>query len=164
MACCLFGARTLSETMLQYCRLDFYEHIPMKSYFKFETFHSKECIYNYRLQNVGHFIAASTCQHLGQLWDVCCECFWERCVAAAAHCNFFLPIIAVLSPLSWTVPPISLGRYVVMEWNVRSESSIMRISMAYMTPLSCWIVVSITHYNAVIMDAIASRITSLPIV
>ena len=49
MACHLFGAKPLSEPMLPYCQLDPKEHISVKLYLKFKSFHSRKCTWKYRL-------------------------------------------------------------------------------------------------------------------
>ena len=58
MACRLLGAKPLSQPMLGYCQLDPYEQIAMKFQSKYKTFHSRKCIWKYRLRNGGHFVQA----------------------------------------------------------------------------------------------------------
>ena len=43
MACRLFGAKPLPEPMLDYCQLDPWEQISVKSYSKFIYFNSRKC-------------------------------------------------------------------------------------------------------------------------
>ena len=61
MACRLFGAKPLSEPMLPYCQLDPTEHISMKFYSKFRSFHSRKYTRKCRLRNGGHFVSAWMC-------------------------------------------------------------------------------------------------------
>ena len=63
MAWCWTSTKPLSELMMTYCQLDHKEHISMKYYLKFVSFPSRKCMWNYRLQNGGHFVQASICQH-----------------------------------------------------------------------------------------------------
>ena len=52
IACRLFSAKPLSKPMLSYCHLD-----PLGSNFsEITTFHSRKCIWKYRLRNGGHFV------------------------------------------------------------------------------------------------------------
>ena len=55
MACCLNGAKPLSEPVLTYCQLDPKEYISMSFYLKFKYFHLRKCVSTCRLQNGGHF-------------------------------------------------------------------------------------------------------------
>ena len=58
----LFGAKPLSEAMLDYCRLDQWKQIPVKFELKLNSFHWRnetEC----RMQNGGHFVSALMCQY-----------------------------------------------------------------------------------------------------
>ena len=48
----LFGNNPLSEPMMVYCQLDPKEHITMKFYFKLKSFHSRTCIWKYRLKKM----------------------------------------------------------------------------------------------------------------
>ena len=57
----IFGAKPLSEPMMTYCQLNHKEHISMKYYLKFRSFHSRNCIWNCRLWNGGHFVSVSMC-------------------------------------------------------------------------------------------------------
>ena len=45
MAYHLFGNNPLSEPMMVYCQIDLKEHISMKFYLKFKSFHSRKCIW-----------------------------------------------------------------------------------------------------------------------
>ena len=56
MACCLFGAKPLSEPMLGYCQLDPREQNSVKFQSTYKNFHSWKCIWKYCLQNVSHFV------------------------------------------------------------------------------------------------------------
>ena len=49
MACQLFGAKPLSKSIMAYCQLDLMEHISMKYYLKFKSFHSRKGIWKDRL-------------------------------------------------------------------------------------------------------------------
>ena len=49
MACRLFGAKPLSETMLPYCQLDPKEHISVKFYLKFKSFDLRKCTWKCHL-------------------------------------------------------------------------------------------------------------------
>ena len=49
MACRLFGAKPLPEPMLAYCQLDSREQISVKFESEFYHFHSRKCIWNFRL-------------------------------------------------------------------------------------------------------------------
>ena len=49
MACRLFGAKPLSEPMLPYCQLNPKEHISVKFYLKFKSFHLRKCTWKCRL-------------------------------------------------------------------------------------------------------------------
>ena len=51
MACRLFGAKPLSEPMLDYCKLDPWEQTSVKFESKYKTFHSRKCIWKDRQQN-----------------------------------------------------------------------------------------------------------------
>ena len=61
MACHLLCAKPLSEPTLQYCQLDPREHISVKFYSTFKSFHSRKCNWKYRLRNGGHSVSASMC-------------------------------------------------------------------------------------------------------
>ena len=62
MACRLFGAKPLSEPMLDYCQPDHKEQIWMKFYLKLgRSTCSKKCIWKCRLQNSDPFDPASVC-------------------------------------------------------------------------------------------------------
>ena len=50
MACRLVGDNLLSEPMMVCCQLDPEEHISMKFYLKFKSFHSRKCIWKCCLQ------------------------------------------------------------------------------------------------------------------
>ena len=49
MACRLFGAKPLPEPILAYCQLDSWEQISVKFESEFYNFHSRKCIWKYRL-------------------------------------------------------------------------------------------------------------------
>ena len=61
MACRLFGAKPLSEPMLDYCKLDTCEHISTKFLSKYNNFHRRKRIWKCRLENGGHVVSASMC-------------------------------------------------------------------------------------------------------
>ena len=61
MAYHLLGATPLSEPMLPYCKLDPKEHISVKFYLKFKSFHSRKCTRICRLWNGSHFALTSMC-------------------------------------------------------------------------------------------------------
>ena len=62
MACRLFGAKPLSKPMLGYCQLDHQEQTSVKFKMKYKTFHSRKCIWKYRLRNGGHFLQGEMTQ------------------------------------------------------------------------------------------------------
>ena len=66
MACRLFGTKPLSEPMLPYCQLDPNEHILVKFYQDFKSFHLRKCTWNSRLRNGVHFF--SCLDVLSQQW------------------------------------------------------------------------------------------------
>ena len=49
MACHLFSAKPLPEPMLVYCQLDSWEQVSLKFESEFYHFHSRKCIWKYRL-------------------------------------------------------------------------------------------------------------------
>ena len=61
ITCRLFGAKPLSEPMLEYCPLDRWEQNSVEFWSKFKHFHSAKCIWICRLRNGGHFVSASMC-------------------------------------------------------------------------------------------------------
>ena len=56
MACCIVGAKPLSELMLEYCPLDLKEQTSVKLESKYKTFHSRKWIWNCHLQNGRYFV------------------------------------------------------------------------------------------------------------
>ena len=56
MVCRLFGAKPLPEPMLTYSQFDPLGKTSVKFESKYKTFHSRKCIWKYRLRNVGHFV------------------------------------------------------------------------------------------------------------
>ena len=56
MVCCLFGAKPLPEPMLAYCQFDSLECISVEFEWEFYHFHSRKCIWIYRLQNGSHLV------------------------------------------------------------------------------------------------------------
>ena len=62
MACRLCGTKPLSEPMLDYCKLDPWEHISVKFWSKYNNFHWRKCIWRCRLEDGGHLVSASMCQ------------------------------------------------------------------------------------------------------
>ena len=65
MACHLYNTEPLSEPMLPYCQLDPKEHILVKFHLKFNSFHSRKCIWKCCLWNGGHFVSAPMCNPSG---------------------------------------------------------------------------------------------------
>ena len=63
MACRLFGAKPLSKAMLSYCHLDPNEQTSVKCQLKYKNFHSRNCIWKYRLRSGGHFIEGEMRYH-----------------------------------------------------------------------------------------------------
>ena len=61
MACCLLGAKSLSEPILPYCQLYPRKHISVKFYLKFKNFYWRKCNWKCHLRNCGHFVSASVC-------------------------------------------------------------------------------------------------------
>ena len=59
MAYRLFAAKPLSEAMLPCCQLDPMEHISVKFYSKFKSFHSRKCTWKCCLGNGSNFVSAS---------------------------------------------------------------------------------------------------------
>ena len=49
------GAKPLPEPMLTYCQLDPYQQTSVKFESEYKTFHSRICIWKYRLRNGSHF-------------------------------------------------------------------------------------------------------------
>ena len=58
MAC---RTKPLSEPMLEYCWLDPWEQISVKSQSQFTYFHQWKCIWKRRQEFSGHFVSASMC-------------------------------------------------------------------------------------------------------
>ena len=56
IACRLLSAKPLSKPMVGYCKLDPSEQTSVKFQSKYKTFHSRKCIWKYRLPNGGHII------------------------------------------------------------------------------------------------------------
>ena len=71
MACRLFGAKTLSKLMLEYCQLDPYEQTSVKFQSKYKTIHSTTCNWKFRLRNGGHFVQGPVSQCRRKLDSVC---------------------------------------------------------------------------------------------
>ena len=61
---CLFDAKPLSESMPKCWQLDPKEANLMKLESKYSDFHSEVCIEKQHVQNDGHFIQTSICQHV----------------------------------------------------------------------------------------------------
>ena len=62
IACQLLGAKPLSEIILPYYQLDHKEHISVKFYLNFKSFHSRKCTWKCCLWNGGHFVLQSSLQ------------------------------------------------------------------------------------------------------
>ena len=56
MACRLFGAKPLSEPLLEYCLLDPWEQTSVKFESKYKFTHFLKFIWKSRRWNVGHFV------------------------------------------------------------------------------------------------------------
>ena len=56
MACRIFSAKPLPKPIQDYYQLDPQEQTSMKFESKYKNFHSRKCIWNYRLRNGGHFV------------------------------------------------------------------------------------------------------------
>ena len=55
-ACLLFGAKSLSELMLEYCQLDNCEQNSVKFESIWKCFHSWKCIWKYGMHNGGYLV------------------------------------------------------------------------------------------------------------
>ena len=91
MACRLFGAKPLSETMLSYCWLDHWVQTLLKRESKSTNFPSGKCIWKYRLQNIGHFISVPP-PSVG----------WVVSSASASACS---PTMLVMEGPTWSPVP-----------------------------------------------------------
>ena len=60
MAFLLFGAKPLSEPMLPYCQLDPTEHISVKFYSKFKSFHSRNAL-EYVISDMAAILSQPQC-------------------------------------------------------------------------------------------------------
>ena len=58
MVCCLFDAKPLPQLILTLCKLDHKEQSSVEFEWKYNSLHSKICIFKCCLQNVGHFVQA----------------------------------------------------------------------------------------------------------
>ena len=58
-ACCLFGAKPLSEQILAYCQLGPWEHVSVKSTSKYDNFHWRKWLWKCPMQNVGQYVKTS---------------------------------------------------------------------------------------------------------
>ena len=56
MACCLFGPKSLSESVLGYSQLNLLKQASVKLQSRYKHFHSRKYIWKYRLQKDGHFV------------------------------------------------------------------------------------------------------------
>ena len=61
MAFRLFGTKPLSESMMAYRKLESWEQASVKSKLKYRGFHSRKCLWKYRLQNSCYFASNSSC-------------------------------------------------------------------------------------------------------
>ena len=60
MVCHLFGAKPLSELMLGYCKLNYWEQISVKFRLKKDNyFDTRKCLLKFRLQTGESFVSAS---------------------------------------------------------------------------------------------------------
>ena len=96
MACRLFGAKPLSETMLYCCQWNPYEQTSVKLFSKFKHFHWRKRIWKCRLKNVGHFVLAAICYVIKE---------YQYNMHMAGLC-----FLVVISPFVWWIqvnePPI----------------------------------------------------------
>ena len=67
MACRLCGAKPFSETMLPYCQLDPKEHISVKLYLKFKSFHSRNLFENV-LSEMAAILSRAQCVKAIAFW------------------------------------------------------------------------------------------------
>ena len=67
MPCCLFGAKPLTEPILNYCQLHPWEQTSVKFDWQYKTFHSRKCIWICHLWNGGHFVWGDMSYELMQL-------------------------------------------------------------------------------------------------
>ena len=77
MACRIIGAKPLSKSKLGYCQLDHYEQTSVKFYSKYKMFHSRKCVWKYRLQNGYHFVQGDELTALGHQ---CVQCWVPKSI------------------------------------------------------------------------------------
>ena len=65
MACHLFGTKQLCKPMLDYCQLDPLKQASVKFWSKYKTFHSRKCMWIYRLRNGVHFVQGRWVEFMG---------------------------------------------------------------------------------------------------
>ena len=104
MACHLFSAKPLSEPVLGYYQLDLWEQTSAKFLSKYKIFHSRKCIWKYRLGKHDHFVQGeidwlvnqSTVLHMP--WQHYCH---GMCKIGTwfDHYSFYIRFICILQDL-----------------------------------------------------------------
>ena len=94
MACCLFRAKQLFETMQAYCKFDLWVQTSVKFESKYNRFHTRKLIWKCCLQNDGHDTWAPV--HYG----MCCT---SDCVIMGLGCMRFFSLLYRLMWL-WIFP------------------------------------------------------------
>ena len=64
MAFRLFGAKSLSEPIMAYRKLELWEQTSVKLKLKYRDFHSRKCLWKYRLQNSCYYASTSMCSNV----------------------------------------------------------------------------------------------------
>ena len=70
----------------------------MTFHLKSKSFHPRNCIWKYCLQNVGHFFSASICWIHAPMFT--CQCHWSMLIFGIKCLPEFDPISSLLNPLS----------------------------------------------------------------
>ena len=137
MACRLFGAKPLSEPMLSYCQFPPWE----------QNFHSRKCISKRRLQYCGHFVSASMAMCSG--------------TSSSTQRHHSFSVLLCHETVSCHFEEI------IITGGIRRQP-VMKISSKWLQcsaeVLEEWGQMTHYHYNDVIMNTMASQITSLTIV
>ena len=68
---CVEGHPWLSKPTLSFCQLKPQEQTSVNFYPKYKTFHSRKCIWKYRLRNGGHFVHGRWVKVVEFLLEVC---------------------------------------------------------------------------------------------
>ena len=79
MACRLYGAKPLSEPVLDYYQLDPLQQSSVKFYSKCKIFHSWKCIWKHRLRNGGHFVQGEMIWYTNAWWRICANELGHHC-------------------------------------------------------------------------------------